>query len=87
MDRAEALGVLGLTGRPRVDKIQTVFRLAMRDAHPDTSLSGSADKVQRLKAARDCLLHHDAFGDSPCKLCRGVGYVNGIKCSSCGGRK
>jgi len=85
MTREEARAILHLTALQGEDaaSIKSAFNVAMIGAHPDTSPIGSAEKVKRVKEARDHLLRLQNFGAKPCILCGGRGYIGGMKCSSC----
>ena len=85
MNREEARAILHLTALQGEDaaSVKSAFNLAMLGAHPDTSPVGSAEKVQRVKAARDYLLRSNFVGENACQVCRGSGYVQGIRCVAC----
>ena len=54
LTRAEALEILGLSGEPDEEAIQTAYKHLMKSMHPDQQ--GSPWVAERLNAARDRLL-------------------------------
>ncbi len=90
MNRNEALKLLSLdnavvTLTPEI--VQTAFRRAMVEHHPDTG--GAATNVGVYQEARKVLLDTLNDADSACKLCQGVKMVRGKfgwrNCTACHG--
>lgn len=90
MNRNEALSLLGLdkaavTLTPEI--VQTAFRRAMVQHHPDTG--GHATNIAVYQAARKVLMDNLTDADSACKLCKGAAMVRGTMgyraCVACNG--
>ena len=54
MDRHEAMAVLGLSGDPTVEEIESRFRELAHDLHPDKG--GDHEAMTKLARARDAVL-------------------------------
>lgn len=86
MTRNEAAAVLGVSQGATPAEIKAAFAAGVKAAHADTAGTSDADRIGKLKTARDLMLETET---PPCPMCRGRGRVRQrwghVECSGCKG--